>query len=510
VSRSAGRNSARALLALAVASALLVGCYLKPILVETGKGETLLVVSVLDPETNETGFNVYSASGGDLSKWEHLGWFSGKAAAATWCADRLWVFHGRDASAYGRTEEGLKQQSIRLNLEWEMIGDATAAPDAAWCVGLREGRVVALRLSGDAAAETFDGPKVTEAPHAVSCAWVDGSLVVAWRVVGRAGPDPEEISVATLAAGAWSEVKTIEAPRGRIALVASSDGGGGAGGGGLSMLVLGKRAITAGGSVLFEAARWEAGWSDFVPIEGTETTYNFGFISLSAVDTSEGVACVRTNTQKLEFLRKLPGGWQVVESPEGLPEGHAQLYVGAMLLLAGGLVLAGLFSFFRWYRGAAAPAAPPGWATVAPMSRRGLAYSVDFLVAVPMTLLVLGAFGVDLPTLAASPLLQVIAYLVPLSYFVLAEAIGGATLGKRLMGIRVVMADGSKLTVLGSLVRNLFRLLDELPPMSLIPVVGLVVSSITRRRQRIGDLFARTVVVGTERLEAERSRKETG
>jgi len=503
VSRSAGRNSARALLALAVASALLVGCYLKPILVETGKGETLLVVSVLDPETNETGFNVYSASGGDLSKWEHLGWFSGKAAAATWCADRLWVFHGRDASAYGRTEDGLEQQTIKLNLEWEVIGDATAGPDAVWCAGIREGRVVALRLSGAAAAETFDGPKVSEGPHAVSCAWLDGSLVVAWRVVGRTGPDPEKISVAALAAGAWSEAETIEAPRGRIALVASS-------GEGLSMLVLGKRAITAGGSVLFEAARSEAGWSDFAPIAGTETTYNFGFISLSAVDTSEGVACVRTNTQKLEFLRKLPGGWQVVESPEGLPEGHAQLYVGAMLLLAAGLVLAGLFSFFRWYRGAAAPAAPPGWATVAPMSRRGLAYSVDFLVAVPMTLLVLGAFGVDLPMLAASPLLQVIAYLVPLSYFVLAEAIGGATLGKRLMGIRVVMADGSKLTVLGSLVRNLFRLLDELPPMSLIPVVGLVVSSITRRRQRIGDLFARTVVVGTERLGAERSRKETG
>ena len=79
-------------------------------------------------------------------------------------------------------------------------------------------------------------------------------------------------------------------------------------------------------------------------------------------------------------------------------------------------------------------------------------------------------------------------------YFTVCEAVTGQTLGKRLLAIRVVGEGGSKVSGGQAATRNLLRLVDVLP---VLYVVGLVSIAATGegRRQRVGDLAARTWVV---------------
>lgn len=82
-------------------------------------------------------------------------------------------------------------------------------------------------------------------------------------------------------------------------------------------------------------------------------------------------------------------------------------------------------------------------------------------------------------------------------YFVFFEWLwNGQTPGKRLLKLRVIREDGRPVTFWEALTRNLLRIFDALPGF-LIPLysVGLVVIFMNRRDQRIGDLFAGTIVV---------------
>lgn len=68
----------------------------------------------------------------------------------------------------------------------------------------------------------------------------------------------------------------------------------------------------------------------------------------------------------------------------------------------------------------------------------------------------------------------------------------GQTPGKRVMRLRVVDAGGMALTPGQIVVRNLVRVVDELPFLYLVGGVAMMVS---RRAQRLGDLAAGTIVV---------------
>lgn len=69
----------------------------------------------------------------------------------------------------------------------------------------------------------------------------------------------------------------------------------------------------------------------------------------------------------------------------------------------------------------------------------------------------------------------------------------GATPGKRAMGLRVVQANGSPITLGQAVVRNFLRFIDGMP----LFTYGFGVASClaSRRFQRLGDLAAGTVVV---------------
>lgn len=72
----------------------------------------------------------------------------------------------------------------------------------------------------------------------------------------------------------------------------------------------------------------------------------------------------------------------------------------------------------------------------------------------------------------------------------------GQTPGKRLMKLRVIREDGRPLTLWESIARNLLRIFDALPGV-IVPVysIGLIVVFLNSRDQRVGDLFAGTVVI---------------
>ncbi|MEM9702205.1 MAG: RDD family protein, partial [Planctomycetota bacterium] len=95
------------------------------------------------------------------------------------------------------------------------------------------------------------------------------------------------------------------------------------------------------------------------------------------------------------------------------------------------------------------------------------------------------------------------------AYFTLCEAFyGGRTLGKLAFGLKVVRTDGGPVTFWPALVRNLLRFADSLPVlisppphiMGGLPLygIGTLCCTLTPRRQRVGDLFAGTVVVRTQ------------
>jgi uncharacterized RDD family membrane protein YckC len=130
--------------------------------------------------------------------------------------------------------------------------------------------------------------------------------------------------------------------------------------------------------------------------------------------------------------------------------------------------------------------------------QRAMAFILDQMVLMPLFYIAGDALGVapDGPesNLTDPRILAAIAILYGLNvaYFFVQEAIWGRTIGKQLVGIRVVGVDGAPLSVGRAFLRNALRILDAY---SVTLFVGLASIVVTRRKQRIGDLIARTAVV---------------
>jgi uncharacterized RDD family membrane protein YckC len=88
-----------------------------------------------------------------------------------------------------------------------------------------------------------------------------------------------------------------------------------------------------------------------------------------------------------------------------------------------------------------------------------------------------------------------IAFLVlMLLYFTLFEGLIGATLGKRVVGLRVERVGGGKPGLIKGLLRNVLRVVDGLPALS---ILGIVLIATSAERARFGDRVAGTRVIRT-------------
>lgn len=137
---------------------------------------------------------------------------------------------------------------------------------------------------------------------------------------------------------------------------------------------------------------------------------------------------------------------------------------------------------------------------LAGLSSRLTAHVIDFIV------IVFGILGLNysisllfafLPFLAPLAVVFMVMFstFFPFLYFILLEGFWrGHTLGKKVAGIHVAMADGTPVTFAAAATRNLLRPADMLPPPYFS---GLVSMFLNPRMQRIGDIVANTIVVSS-------------
>lgn len=123
---------------------------------------------------------------------------------------------------------------------------------------------------------------------------------------------------------------------------------------------------------------------------------------------------------------------------------------------------------------------------------RALAWLVDLLIRLVLLALlgsalqVLGKLGIGL--------FLIVLFCVTWGYTIICEGRWGATPGKRLLGLKVVAADGAPLGWNAAVVRNLLRTVDMLP---LGYMIGLLSSLFDRHGRRLGDLVAGSQVIHT-------------
>jgi uncharacterized RDD family membrane protein YckC len=122
---------------------------------------------------------------------------------------------------------------------------------------------------------------------------------------------------------------------------------------------------------------------------------------------------------------------------------------------------------------------------------RAAAWAIDFAIRLSLvlgasTLLgLLGATGAGLFLLV----LFALYWLYPVLFEVLYD---GQTIGKRVLGLRVIHANGTPVSWLASIVRNLLRVVDMLP---VLYGFGVVCGLLDAQGRRLGDLVAGTLVV---------------
>jgi len=132
--------------------------------------------------------------------------------------------------------------------------------------------------------------------------------------------------------------------------------------------------------------------------------------------------------------------------------------------------------------------------TLASPVRRSLAWAVDAAAitfassTVSKICQAAGFLSADL----AGALAVVLYFVVSIGYGIVLEwRWRGQTIGKRLLGIRVIDAQGLRLQLSQIVLRNLIRFVDMLPVCYL---VGGLTAFLNRNCQRLGDLAANTVV----------------
>lgn len=133
-----------------------------------------------------------------------------------------------------------------------------------------------------------------------------------------------------------------------------------------------------------------------------------------------------------------------------------------------------------------------------PVSRL-LAVAVDITcVSAFLSLLRIGFIGLGVLSLDLARALWILAYFATtIGYGIATEWFWrGQTLGKRLLSLRVLDAEGLRLQPSQVILRNLLRAVDILPGFYLLGGLAILFS---RRSQRLGDLAANTIVIRTRR-----------
>jgi len=128
--------------------------------------------------------------------------------------------------------------------------------------------------------------------------------------------------------------------------------------------------------------------------------------------------------------------------------------------------------------------------------RRLVAAAIDFVAAFFVFWLLVALISSDGPLPAWVVLAACCAWV---AYFFLFEWLLGATPGKMVMGLCVRQICGQRCSASQAAIRTVMRLV-EVNPLALGAIPAIVSMLVTRRRQRLGDWLAGTVVIQKSRV----------
>lgn len=136
---------------------------------------------------------------------------------------------------------------------------------------------------------------------------------------------------------------------------------------------------------------------------------------------------------------------------------------------------------------------------------RFLALAIDTLVQIggfavlALMALLAGVMRVDYESVLGTWALAaviILGFLLYYGYYAIFETLwNGQTPGKRAIRLRVITTSGRPITVYEALLRNLLRIVDQIPGIYGVALISLF---LTERHQRLGDLAADTVVVAEQ------------
>jgi uncharacterized RDD family membrane protein YckC len=156
-----------------------------------------------------------------------------------------------------------------------------------------------------------------------------------------------------------------------------------------------------------------------------------------------------------------PGGWEDRPPPGGPPPGHPEATPGAS---------------YGW----GADPVPDAGTQPANVGKRVGAYIIDTILLTVVFVTVGVIIGLGSGPVPATPeavsagqsyLYSVITAGLTLAYFVMLEASSGQTLAKRMLGIKVTMADGGPMTLEAAFKRRVLFVIG-----SVIPLIGGLIS----------------------------------
>jgi len=227
----------------------------------------------------------------------------------------------------------------------------------------------------------------------------------------------------------------------------------------------------------------------------------FGFISAKHLSWQGREFILRSNWQSFEVWNKTDEQvWKPARrSPIGLPSYNVETVLAAAGMLSLGLLAFGIGLAYQRRKAAWNPGRKIRAQEIyGSISARMTAYAIDLTIILAATILFSQKFGwgyLPMQSLMDYDFLQVPQpfFIFYMGYFSVSEWLWGATLGKYIMGLRVIVYPGQKMTFWAAVVRNLAGFYERLPlPALFVPLPMFI---FTPRRQRLGDLLAHTYVV---------------
>lgn len=131
---------------------------------------------------------------------------------------------------------------------------------------------------------------------------------------------------------------------------------------------------------------------------------------------------------------------------------------------------------------------------LADLGSRAFAYLLD-LIFRALGMIAFGIVGSWIGALYGNRIIIIIPiiFIWFIGYPVFFEIVyNGKTPGKKIVGLRVLKSDGSRLSILDSIIRNIMRIVDSLP---MGYFIGMLVILFEKHKRRVGDILANTIVI---------------